>query len=143
MAGVTSTADNVGGICGLNYGTITSCKNKSEVKGKSYVSGIAGVTYGCIKKCCNLKAIEGSTHAAGITGLVATEASNISIEECYNNADINSLDHPSYDSYTHAGGIAGQFEATNSTIQNCYNTGYINGNGRGQVRRNSWSYLGI
>lgn len=121
----------VGGIAGLNHGTIKQCSNsaiiKLEAEGNAnafgisyYTGGIAGESYGPIEECFNLGNVSciqpttvynSTTYAGGITGAQF----NNPIQNCYNMGNITS--QPYY-----AGGIAGQGA---SKISNSYSTGKL------------------
>ena len=65
-----STAD-VGGICGLNLGSISNCRNSGSVEGSgslAYVGGICGVNWGSITNCSNSGSVTGSGYVGGICG---------------------------------------------------------------------------
>ena len=109
--------DNVGGICGDNYGTIKNCYNSASVSGsRMYVGGICGSsTYGTITNCGNGGAVTSSSDYVG--GVSGYNQINSTIKNCYNTGTVSS-------SYDYVGGICG---LNRSTIESCYNTGSVSG----------------
>lgn len=135
VSGTSTDCLYVGGIVG--YGTsisIVDCENYANVSSlDGHVGGIIGfVSVGGtneIIKCANHGTISGTaTNAGGIVGLtqgsVSVSSAILSVDRCYNDADINV-------SASYAGGIAGNAYgiSTSISITNCYNTGDITGNG--------------
>ena len=110
-------SDNVGGICGDNYGTIKNCYNSASVSGsRMYVGGICGSsTYGTITNCGNGGAVTSSSDYVG--GVSGYNQINSTIKNCYNTGTVSS-------SYDYVGGICG---LNRSTIESCYNTGSVSG----------------
>ena len=109
-------SDNVGGICGDNYGTIKNCYNSASVSGSWYVGGICGSsTYGTITNCGNGGAVTSSSDYVG--GVSGYNQKNSTIKNCYNTGTVSS-------SYDYVGGICG---LNRSTIESCYNTGSVSG----------------
>ena len=110
-------SDNVGGICGDNYGTIKNCYNSASVSGsRMYVGGICGSsTYGAITNCGNGGAVTSSSDYVG--GVSGYNHKNSTIKNCYNTGTVSS-------SYDYVGGICG---LNRSTIESCYNTGSVSG----------------
>lgn len=50
-AGVTSTLDAAGGICGTNNGDIQNCYNSGSVTGSAYIGGVCGDNCGTVESC--------------------------------------------------------------------------------------------
>ena len=44
---------DVGGVCGMNFGTIENCYFTGTVSGRQSVGGVCGSNYGTIKNCYN------------------------------------------------------------------------------------------
>lgn len=110
-------SDNVGGICGENYGTIKNCYNSASVSGsRMYVGGVCGSsTSGTITNCGNGGAVTSSSDFVG--GVCGYSYKNSTIKNCYNTGTVSS-------SYDYVGGICG---LNRSTIESCYNTGSVSG----------------
>lgn len=122
--------NQLGGIAGVNRGTIENCSFKGFVKGLTNVGGIAGENYGNINNCMSEGTAEGKRSTGGIAGKNEGSISgctgnvrvNTSISqekkelEELSLADITNLDLKNAndeDTVTDSGGIAG------------YSTGYI------------------
>ncbi|MBQ3471372.1 MAG: hypothetical protein IJH17_03240, partial [Clostridia bacterium] len=116
---------NIGGIVGVNNGTIENCSFSGSVKNStnifSYIGGIAGKNEkGTISDCYfegELDAIlaNGNSSEGGIAGANY----NATITRCYNSGDISGG--------ASAGGITGYNYSLDgsSSISNCYNTGSV------------------
>jgi hypothetical protein len=112
--------ENVGGLAGLNEGSIVDCHSKGIVTGEYYVGGLVGSNnYGTIIASWNAGNVL-SNRMAG--GLVAFN-SNGSIQDCHNEGNVSC---PS-----DAGGLVSS--STSLTISNCYNTGNVNCSGYGKT----------
>lgn len=107
----------VGGLVGLNEGSISQCVNGAKVEASALCGGIAGRTEGgSITLCANWGTVftqMGQT-AAGICG-----ESMGTISRCANLGEITGLS----DSNTRAIGIAGG----SGSMENCYNSGQVKG----------------
>lgn len=76
----------IGGLCGINKGTIRNCVFQGMVSGKTQTGGIAGMndTTGVIQKCTSKGKVSGYYYTGGITG------KNLGlIDNCINYANIN------------------------------------------------------
>jgi hypothetical protein len=61
--------DKVGGLIGLNiYGEILNCYSTSSVSGSSNVGGLAGVNQGTVSSCYSAGGVEGATDVGGLAG---------------------------------------------------------------------------
>ena len=58
----------VGGVCGVNDGTITNCYNIGTVSGYSYVGGVCGRNNGIITNCYNIGKVSGDWDVGGVCG---------------------------------------------------------------------------
>lgn len=65
----TNTSDEVGGVAGRNFGSITNCANIGAVTGETYIGGIAGSTYGNIYSVYNAGNVTGDTNFGSILGV--------------------------------------------------------------------------
>ena len=107
--------EKVGGVCGHNGGTITSCYNTGTVSGTGYTGGVCGYNkYGTIKSCYNTGAVSGTgTYIGGVCG-----ENYGTIENSYNTGAVSSK-------ASYVGGVCGEHRT--GTVVNCYNTGAVSG----------------
>lgn len=138
----SGSRSEVGGIVGVNAGTIRNCTFRGTVRGESSVGGIVGVNSetGSVIECSASGTVVGTSAAGGIAG-----RSEGNLLKCFNSAGINltnpdnseniiEFDPESYispddedetnllNSYTDAGGIVGY---TSGMVQSCDNTGDV------------------
>ena len=138
---------NVGGIAGVNGGTIRSCTFSGSVSGKAAVGGIAGRNQetGQIADCAVSGVIQGESGTGGIVGrnlgvlLKCSSSAGINTSERGDSApsveDLTDLDLEStltgedsgeaeslLDTHTDTGGVAGY---SSGVIQSCGNTGTV------------------
>lgn len=116
---------SIGGIAGINNGTITGCANAAEVKGNhpvAYVGGIVGenTSTGIIQNCYNLGSLYTSETDNHIGGLVGNNSGNV--KNCFTRCTITAGGGTVSQSITayplvgnNAGTIAGCFYANGST----------------------------
>jgi len=132
---------NVGGLTGINNGTITNCISSSSVTGRSSIGGLAGTNNGTITNCYSTGSVEGNW---GVGGLVGYNHSDSTIISCYSTGSVtggecvggfvgcNSWDSTITNCYA-IGSVAGMQEVAGlvgrnrSTITNCYSTGSVSG----------------
>ena len=115
--------DNVGGIAGNNYGTITACSSAGGNVSSTYmyavVGGIAGNNHGTITACSSAGSkVSGNYDAGGIAGL-----NNGTVTACWSTASVSGT--------TYVGGIAGWNNSYPVTA--CYTTQDIGSGGGTQV----------
>ena len=114
--------DNLGGICGRNYGKIDSCKNNANITGLDTVNGkqlggISGFNGGSIINSNNTGTIDGNESSGNTSGVGGISGYNEGIvKESINNGYLNNE--------TNAGGIVGY---NYHSIINCKNVGNIEG----------------
>ncbi len=72
----------VGGVVGVNKGTITNCYNTCSVNGDC-IGGVAGVNNGTITNCYNMGSISGDQ----VGGVVGSNSGTIT--NCYNTSDMS------------------------------------------------------
>ncbi|MBO4748851.1 MAG: hypothetical protein J5546_00895, partial [Lachnospiraceae bacterium] len=107
----------VGGIAGINYGSIEKCCNGAAVSGGTVVGGVVGDNYGEVHNCQNTGTVVGGVQIdSRIGGIVGTNSGGI-IENCHNAADIVFTGDLAY-----VGGIVGSNRKM-GTVENCNNTG--------------------
>lgn len=130
--------DMVGGIVGVNCGTITSCKFRGSVSGNNNVGGIAGKNEetGVISGCESSAAIAAESSAGGIVGTnpgVIIDCSNSgSINAVYTDTEINAdeldldnLENMSADNMIGKSDIGGIAGFSSGIIQHCSNSGMV------------------
>lgn len=128
----------VGGIVGVNCGTITSCKFRGSVSGNNNVGGIAGKNEetGVISGCESSAAIAAESSAGGIVGTnlgVIIDCSNSgSINAVYTDTEINAdeldldnLENMSADNMIGKSDIGGIAGFSSGIIQHCSNSGTV------------------
>lgn len=104
----------MGGICGMNEGTIENCYNIGTVSGWGSVGGICGMNKGTIENCCNTGTVSGTNdNMGGICG----DSYSSTIKNCYNTGAVSGLKY--------VGGVCGNSDR--DTIANCYNIGKVAG----------------
>ena len=60
--------NNVGGVCGYNYGPIKNCYNTGAVNGSENVGGVCGNNNGKIQNCYSTGVVSGSKYVGGVCG---------------------------------------------------------------------------
>ena len=60
--------NQVGGLCGWNFGTVTNCYNTGSVEGNGYVGGLCGLNYGTVTNCYNTGSVTGNDYVGGVCG---------------------------------------------------------------------------
>lgn len=110
---------DVGGVCGINSGTIENCYFTGTVSGRQRVGGVCGSNNGTIKNCYNNGSVSccsrGDIDMYG--GVCGMNYDSGTIENCYNTGTVSGFDV--------VGGVCG---VNSGTINNCYNTGTVSGN---------------
>ncbi|WP_317336791.1 GLUG motif-containing protein, partial [uncultured Ruminococcus sp.] len=107
----------VGGVCGMNEGTITGCYNTGIVRagsGSECVGGVCGVNEGTITGCYNTGEVSGEMGVGGVCGYNGGETT-----KCYNTGIVRAGSGSEC-----VGGVCGVNEGT---ITGCYNTGEVSG----------------
>lgn len=150
----------VGGIVGINYGSIQNCSFGGSVSGDNEVGGVAGVNEasGEIRRCASGAIVIGNHSAGGITGV-----NHGTLNNCVNTGDINTYGTEVFmdiadltienledlnstanvAAHTDSGGIAG---ISNGKIYYCTNSGsigyrHVGYNSGGIVGRLSQGYI--
>jgi len=106
----------VGGVVGRNVGTVQNCYKTGQVAGHIEAGGVIGSNQGTVQNCYNTGYVLGADGGDGIGGVVGYNAA--SVKACYNTGDVSG------DSFV--GGVVG-CNIDYSTVQNCYSTGTISG----------------
>lgn len=138
----SGSRSEVGGIVGVNAGTIRNCTFRGTVRGESSVGGIVGVNSdtGSVIECSASGTVVGTSAAGGIAGrsegnlLKCSNSAGINLTNPDNSENLIEFDPESYinadnedetnllNSYTDAGGIVGY---TSGMVQSCGNTGDV------------------
>ena len=112
---------SVGGIAGINNGTIIGCSNAVKVTGNfstSNVGGIVGENHGTIQNCYNLGNVYTTKTNNHIGGIVGNNAGNV--QNCFTRCEITAGGGTTYETvtpYPLAGNNGG-------TVSGCF---YMNG----------------
>ena len=139
------TGDNVGGLVGYNYGTVSNCYASGAVTGTDYhVGGLVGRNDGTVSNCYATGTVTGIVYVGGLvgynddagtvsnsyaTGDVAGESYHVGglmglnfggISNCYASGTVTGTD----DHY-HVGGLVGR---NYGTVENSYAKGLVTGN---------------
>lgn len=72
QSATTLSKGKVGGICGINYATISNCFNSADVSGKNYIGGICGEMCGkdpVVVYCVSVGKVSGFTSSAIVGGI--------------------------------------------------------------------------
>ena len=121
---VTSSVSPVGGVVGRNDGSVENCYNTGNVSGNSVISNVGGVvgdSSGTVKNCYNTGSVSGGMYVGGVVGL--NSRASASVTNCYNTGTVTGPDSGS-DSYV--GGVVGS-NSFSATVTDCYNTGNVSG----------------
>ncbi|MBI4857292.1 MAG: hypothetical protein HY818_11200 [Acetobacterium woodii] len=74
----TVSGSFIGGVTGLNYGSISNCYNTGTVSGNARVGGVTGTNLGIISNCYNTGAVSGNSDVGGVVGYATT-----GVSKCY------------------------------------------------------------
>ena len=108
---------DVGGVCGISYGTISNCYNTGRVSGNdANVGGVCGTSYGTITNCYNTGAV--SSNSMRVGGVCGDNGQNGKISNCYNTGTVSGANA--------VGGVSGR---NFNIITNCYNVGTVRATG--------------
>ena len=138
----------VGGVCGINGGTVSNCVNSGTVIAYSNVGGVCGenITYvsygyqGTITGCYNTGTVKGTDSDASVGGVCGSNYTEGAAEKlslitgCYNTGAVSGTNKGAS-----VGGVCGYNR--NSTITGCYSTGAVSGTGNvGGVCGGNYAY---
>ena len=120
-----SGSDHVGGVVGLNLGTVINCAFSGSVSGTGdYVGGVVGDNDGGrVENCYNTGEVSGNSYVGGVVGY------NIGggrVTNSYNTGAVSGLVSGTG---SYVGGVVGH--NSGSIVENCYNTGEVSGPDRG------------
>lgn len=139
VVGVVSpegSQEEIGGIAGVNYGTIKNCTFTGAVSGQKSVGAIVGInkSYGQIFECRSNAIVLATDYTGGIAGVnegiidACTNDSRVNIEELDPVLDLAGMDISDLNiaqtivARNNTGGIAGK---SSGVISNCTNSGAI------------------
>jgi fibronectin type 3 domain-containing protein len=106
--------NKVGGLCGFNGGTLSSCYSTGVVRGAGSVGGLCGENAGSIMFCYSTVSASGRAMVGGICGYNTSG----SISFCYSTGSAS-------EAQQWAGGLCGYNNS--GTISSCYATGAVSG----------------
>ena len=112
---VSGGGNYVGGVAGLNHGSVTGCHATGDVSGPYYVGGVAGYNYGTVTGCYATGNVSGNDSVGGVVGRNYSGT----VTGCYAAGDVTGTDF--------VGGVVGW---NYGTLTGCYWSVY-DGNGIG------------
>jgi hypothetical protein len=119
--------NRVGGLAGVNAGTVSNCYSTSSVSGGDwYVGGLVGTNYGTVSNCYSTGTASCKVSCVG--GLVGRNDGTVS--NCYSTSSVSG------GGGWYAAGLVGYNYG--GTVSNCYSTGSVSGtNGIGGLVGNN------
>ena len=114
----TNDSEDVGGIVGDGWRTVSKCYNDGPVTGYKNVGGIVGYNSGTVNQCHNIKTVEGMDSVGGIVGYNDGTA-----QYCFNQGNVPSVYVNQEGVETRipfSGAVVGQKDWYGSTELNCY-----------------------
>ena len=132
VAGNVEGKSHVGGIAGVNRGTIKNCVSAVNTKGILGIAGIAGTNSNLVENCFATGKTEGNSMVGGVVG----QNNKGAIRKCGSTGDV--ISH-----MDGAGGIAGVSLEYGSVVEESYATGDVTGVFRvgGLVGQTERSYI--
>ncbi len=121
VSGKISGDGDIGGLVGLNGGTISGSSSSADISGHSSVGGLIGRSFGNIYKCCSSGSVQAYQRVGGLVGYFDTSKSTI--ENCYATGNVSGDNQ--------IGGLIGW--NYNGTILNCYAAGNVAGTGQTNI----------
>ena len=103
----------VGGLAGMNDGSIINCYSTGSVSGSSEVGGLVGENDSGINDCYSTGTVSGSDYVGGLAGM-----NDSSIINCYSTGSVSGS--------SEVGGLVG-YNNYNASISDCYSTGTVSG----------------
>jgi hypothetical protein len=114
--GSVSGRSCVGGLVGVNCGTLTSCYATGSVSGRSCVGGLVAYNYGTLTSCYATGSVSGNSSVGGLVG-----ANYATLTSCYATGSVSGTGEDS-------GAVGGLVGANYATLTSCYATGSVSGN---------------
>jgi beta-lactam-binding protein with PASTA domain len=110
---IAGTSSAIGGLAGINQGTIVNCNSNGSITGGSSAGGLIGSNSGWVNNCYSIASISGSSYVGGLIGRNQSEL----VSNCYAIVNVNGS--------SYVGGLVGTSSSGN--INNCYSTGSVSG----------------
>ena len=113
--------EDVGGVVGKTYGTVTNCYNTGAVSGITTIGGVVGVNFGTVSNCYNTGTVSSVYQSSGggeVGGVVGKNDGVVT--NCYNTGTVSDADDFRID----LGGVVGK---NLGVVTNCYNSGTVSG----------------
>ncbi len=100
-------SSEIGGIAGVNYGTIEGCYFSGKIVARNEaIGGLVGENYGTVTNCFSLAYVQGSNSVGGVVGY----SKRASVSNCYHSGSVFGNNY--------LGGIIGS--STYTTVSHCY-----------------------
>ena len=116
---------NVGGVAGINNGTIENCSVSGRVRGYS-AGGVVGQQYsGSITLCNSSATVQGTSQVGGVVGYTNY---GVTLTACYATGDVTAENNNTAGTFF-AGGVVG---SNGGNLTACYATGKVTG-GTGSI----------
>ena len=117
-----------GGIAGYNNesGIIENCTSSSTITAMDHVGGIVGMNGGTVRSSVNTGNITANYYFGGVVGHTTSSSATCLIEDCANTGTLT-MSEPSGQGRgaAYLGGIISRIYSPNTTVIRCYNTGNI------------------
>lgn len=115
-----------GGIAAYNYATgiVDQCTNHASITAMNQVGGVVGMNGGTVTSSGNTGAITANYYFGGVVGYTTSSSAACIIEKCYNTGTIT-MDEPAGmgRGAAYMGGITSRIYSNKTVIRACYNTG--------------------
>lgn len=115
-----------GGIAAYNYATgiVDRCINHASITAMNQVGGVVGMNGGTVTASGNTGAITANYYFGGVVGYTISSSATCIIEKCYNTGTIT-MDEPAGmgRGAAYMGGITSRIYSNKTVIRACYNTG--------------------
>lgn len=115
-----------GGIAAYNYptGIVDQCTNHASITAMNQVGGVVGMNGGTVTASGNTGAITANYYFGGVVGYTTSSSAACIIEKCYNTGTIT-MDEPAGmgRGAAYMGGITSRIYSNKTVIRACYNTG--------------------
>ena len=120
VSGTVSGNNYVGGVVGLNGGSVEDCDFTGSVSG-NYVGGVVGNNSfnATVTNCYNTGNVSGET-TGNVGGVVGYNSFSVTVTNCYNTGKVSGSG-----SGSNVGGVVGYNDS--GTVENSYNTGKVSG----------------
>ncbi len=114
--GVVDGDDYVGGLVGVNVGSMIRCYNTGAVSGDGSVGGLVGENYyGTVTLCCSTGAVSGNKYIGGLIGSIDSWGI---VTQCYSAGGVSGNKY--------VAGLIGSIDSW-GTVTQCYSTGAVIG----------------